>query len=255
MSLEALGIFLALAGVAAYVQTVTGFAFGLVMMGAVALGGLLPLPDAAVMIGLLSLVNTGQMVLHGGWRHVARHELGLVLVASLPTLAIGYFLLEWLADTRADILKIALGTAIMASSLQLAVQRKALARQSPDASFVGFGIVSGLMSGLFSTGGPPLVYHFYRQPLPAVRIRETLVAAFSVSQLVRLSLVAASGNIPPPSTLAGAAAVPVVMAVTYGARRWPPPLSAATSKAVVFVLLFLSGLSLALPAALRLPAG
>jgi uncharacterized membrane protein YfcA len=111
------------------------------------------------------------------------------------------------------------------------------------------------MSGLFSTGGPPLVYHFYRQPLPAVRIRETLVAAFSVSQILRLLLVAASGNIPPPSTLAGAAAVPVVMAVTYTARRWPPPLSAATLKIVVFVLLFLSGLSLALPAALRLPAG
>jgi uncharacterized membrane protein YfcA len=255
MSAQSLAAFLALAGLAAYVQTVAGFAFGLVMMGAVALGGLLPLPDAAVMVGLLSLVNTAQMVLHGGWRHVARRELRLVLSTSLPTLILGYFLLEWLADTRADALKVALGVTIMGASLQLAMRRTALARQSPDASFIGIGIVSGLMSGLFSTGGPPLVHHFYRQPMPVVRIRETLVAAFGIAQVVRLSMVAATGNIPPPSTFTGLAAVPVVMAMTFIARRWPPPLADKTLKMIVFVLLFLSGLSLALPAGLRLFAG
>lgn len=255
MSLAALGAFLLIAGAAAYVQTITGFAFGLVMMGAIALIGLLPLPDAAAMVGLLTLVNAAQMMLHGGWHHVARHELRLVLSASLPALIVGYFLLEWLADTRADALKVALGVVIMGSSLQLAAQRKTLARQSPDTSFIGFGIVSGLMGGLFTTSGPPLVYHFYRQPMPAARIRETLVAAFGAAQVVRLSLVAASGNIPSPSTLAGVAAIPVVMGMTYVARRWPPPLSAPTLKIVVFVLLFLSGLSLALPAALRLLSG
>ena len=106
MSTQVLGAFLALAGVAAYVQTVTGFAFGLVMMGFIALFGLLPLPDAAVVVGILSLVNTTQMVLHGGWRHVARHALRLVLLASLPTLVVGYVVLEWLADSRADALVI-----------------------------------------------------------------------------------------------------------------------------------------------------
>lgn len=255
MSLIDLGTFLFIAGVAAYVQTITGFAFGLVMMGSIALTGLLPLPDAAVMVGLLTVVNASQMMLHGGRHHVARRELCVVLVASLPTLVVGYVLLEWLADTRGDALKVALGAVIMVSSLQLAVQRKALEQQSSDASFVGFGVVSGLMSGLFSTGGPPLVYHFYRQPMLAARIRETLVAAFGAAQVVRLSLVALSGNIPPPSTLVGVAAVPVVMGMTYAARRWPPPLSAAALRIVVFVLLFLSGLSLALPAGQRLLTG
>jgi hypothetical protein len=45
------------------------------------------------------------------------------------------------------------------------------------------------------------------------------------------------------------------MAMTYAARRWPPPLPDALLKIIVFMLLFLSGLSLALPAALRLLAG
>ncbi len=255
MSGQSLGVFLALAGLAAYVQTITGFAFGLVMMGFIALFGLLPLPDAAAMVGVLTLVNATQMMLHGGRHHVAWRQLRIVLSASLPALAVGYFLLEWLAATRADALRVVLGVVIMASSLQLAVQRRSLDRPSSDRSFFAFGVVSGLMGGLFSTSGPPLVYHFYRQPMPVARIRETLVAAFGTAQVVRLSLVAATGNVPPPSTLAGVAAVPVVMAMTYAARRWPLPLPDALRKLIVFALLFLSGLSLALPAALRLLGG
>lgn len=254
MGLGPLVVFVGFAAVAAYVQTLTGFAFGLVMMGAVALVGLLPLPDAAAMVGMLTLVNATQMLVQGGWRDVAPRELRLILVASLPSLLVGYALLEWLADTRADLLKIGLGLVIMLSSLQLAVRPAGLARRSSNASFVGFGMVSGLMSGLFATGGPPLVYHLFRQPLSHARIRETLVTAFGVAQAVRLVVVVASGNMPSMSPVALILAIPTVMLMTYAARRWPPSLSQQAMRRIVFVLLFLSGLSLALPAALHLVA-
>ena len=254
MGLGPLVVFVGFAAVAAYVQTLTGLAFGLVMMGAVALVGLLPLPDAAAMVGMLTLVNATQMLVQGGWRDVAPRELRLILVASLPSLLLGYALLEWLADTRADLLKIGLGLVIMLSSLQLAVRPAGLARRSSNASFVGFGMVSGLMSGLFATGGPPLVYHLFRQPLSHARIRETLVTAFGVAQAVRLVVVVASGNMPSMSPVALILAIPTVMLMTYAARRWPPSLSQQAMRRIVFVLLFLSGLSLALPAALHLVA-
>lgn len=77
MGLTPLLAFAGFAAVAAYVQTLTGFAFGLVMMGAIALVGLLPLPDAAAMVGMLTLVNATQMFAQGGWREIARHEFGL----------------------------------------------------------------------------------------------------------------------------------------------------------------------------------
>lgn len=252
MDLGPLVTFVGFAAVAAYVQTLTGFAFGLVMMGAVALVGLLPLPDAAAMVGMLTLVNATQMLVQGGWREVARRELRLILIASLPSLFVGYALLEWLADTRADLLKIGLGLIIMLSSLQLAIRPAGLATRSSDASFVSFGVISGLMSGLFATGGPPLVYHLFRQPLPHARIRETLVAAFGTAQAVRLVAVVASGNLPSMSPVALILSIPAVMLMTYAARRWPPSLSQRTMRKIVFVLLFLSGLSLALPAALHL---
>lgn len=254
MELGPLIVFVGFTAIAAYVQTLTGFAFGLVMMGAIALVGLLPLPDAAAMVGMLTLVNATQMLVQGGWREIAGRQLRLILVASLPSLFVGYALLEWLADTRSDLLKMGLGLVIMLSSLQLAIRPVALAKPSSDASFVGFGFISGLMSGLFATGGPPLVYLLFRQPMPHARIRETLVTAFGTAQAVRLVVVVASGNLPSMSPVALVLAIPVVMLMTYAARRWPPSLSQPTMRKIVFVLLFLSGLSLALPAAIHLAA-
>ena len=252
MDLGPLVAFVGFTAVAAYVQTLTGFAFGLVMMGAIALVGLLPLPDAAAMVGMLTLINATQMLVQGGWREVALRELRLILGASPPSLFVGYALLEWLADTRPDLLKIGLGLVIMLSSLQLAIRPAALAKPSSDASFVGFGVISGLMSGLFATGGPPLVYLLFRQPFRHERTRETLVTAFGTAQAVRLVVVVASGNLPSLSPVALALAIPTVMLMTYAARRWPPSLSQRTMRTSVFVLLFLSGLSLALPAAMHL---
>lgn len=243
--------FLMLAGVAAYVQTMTGFAFGLITMGGVGLTGLLSLPDAALLVSMLTLVNAVQMLLKG-WRDVAWREFRLVMVASIPMLFVGYWLLEWLAGTRADLLRLFLGLAIVVSSLQLARKPEPLARRSGDGSFLFFGSIAGLMGGLFSTAGPPLVYHLYRQPLPLVRIRETLVTVFALNAVIRIGLVVFSGNLPSGSTLTGLFAIPVVMGATYAARRWPLPVSPAALRRIVFGLLLLSGLSLGMPALVRL---
>jgi len=251
MSLAALIGFLALAGAAAYAQTLTGFAFGLITMGGVGLTGLLSLPDAAMIVSVLTLVNATQMLLKG-WRDVAWREFAFVMAASIPMLFVGYWLLEWLADTHADLLRLLLGVAIVVSSLQLARKPEPLARPSGDGSFVFFGAVAGVMGGMFSTAGPPLVYHFYRQPMTLVKIRETLVTVFALNAVFRIGLVVLSGNLPPASTLTGLLAIPSVMGATYAARRWPPPVPAPTMRRIVFVLLFLSGVSLAAPAVFRL---
>jgi len=70
-----------LAGLAADMQTLTGFAFGLIMMGGLGLTGLMPLPDAAVLVGCMMLVNAAQ-VLARGWRDIAWRAFWPVIVAS-----------------------------------------------------------------------------------------------------------------------------------------------------------------------------
>jgi uncharacterized membrane protein YfcA len=243
--------FLVLAGAAAYAQTLTGFAFGLITMGGVGLTGLLSLPDAAMIVSVLTLVNATQMLMKG-WRDVAWREFVIVMAASIPMLFVGYWLLEWLAGTRADLLRLILGLVIIVSSLQLARKLEPLAKQSSDGSFLFFGAIAGVMGGMFSTAGPPLVYHFYRQPMPLVKIRETLVTVFALNAVFRIGLVIASGDLPAASTLSGLLAIPAIMGATYAARRWPPPISPVTMRRIVFVLLFLSGVSLGAPAVIHL---
>ncbi|AYG62810.1 sulfite exporter TauE/SafE family protein [Rhizobium jaguaris] len=243
---EILG-FVLMAGVAAYVQTLTGFAFGLLLMGGVGLTAVMPLRDAAVVAGVLTLVNATIMMVKG-WRDVLRRELVLVLCSSLPTLVAGYFLLDVLATNGLIYLRIILGVVIVISSLQLVLPPKKEQQEATNSSFVFFGAFSGIMSGLFSTSGPPLVYHFYRQPLPIAAIRETLVAIFAFNALIRLLVVIADDTFPELHYWPAFSAVVTVAIGTHLARHLPPPLSPKVLKLIVFLLLCASGLSLALPA-------
>ncbi|CAN7678189.1 TSUP family transporter [Pararhizobium sp. LjRoot238] len=251
MSAAGLAGLLLLSGVAAYMQTLTGFAFGLIMMGGIGLSGLMPLPEAAVLVGCMVLVNAAQ-VLARGWRDIAWPEFWPVIIFSLAALTAGYWLLGVMVSASIDWLKLVLGIVIIASSLQLALKPQPLAVRSSSASFVFFGAVAGLMGGLFSTAGPPLVYHLYRQPLPAISIRETLVAVFAVNAVIRLAMVAAAGDVPHSGFWWGLLCIPVVMIMTFAAKRWPPPLSALSIRRMAFGLLLLSGLSLAVPALLKI---
>jgi len=251
MDTASLVVLLLLAAGASYVQTLTGFALGLLMMGGVGLTGVVPLPDAAVLVGILALVNAAQ-VLAKGWRDIARREFQLVIFVSLAFLVLGYWLLDLLVTASLDWLKLVLGAIIILSSLQLLLRPMPLAKSSGPGSFLFFGAIAGVMGGLFSTAGPPLVYHFYRQPLRPVAIRETLVAVFAVNGMLRLVLVALAGDMPSSSFWWGLLCIPVVMAFTALARRYPPPLTPTGLRRVAFCLLFLSGLSLAAPASLKL---
>ena len=67
MAPGSLAILLTIAAFAAYTQTLTGFALGLIMMGGVGLSGVIALPDAAVLVSILVIVNAVQ-VLAKGWR-------------------------------------------------------------------------------------------------------------------------------------------------------------------------------------------
>ncbi len=246
-----IALLLLLAGTAAYIQTITGFAFGLLMMGGIGLLGLLSLPDAAVIVSMLTLVNAAQVLLRG-WRDVAWKEFRLAIGPGLVLLALGYFLLEQIANTNLNGLRFLLGLVIVGASIQLLLQPHPLPNRSSARSFVFVGALGGFLGGMFSTSGPPLIYHFYRQPLPPVSIRDTLVLIFGVNAVFRLALVAATGNFPVPAlgwVLLGA---PVVTATTFVAKRWPPPLPVLTLRRLAFSLLLLSGLSLAIPALLSL---
>lgn len=254
MTLQALAAFLALTAFAAYIQTITGFAFGLILITGVALGDIMPLPDAAVLVSTLTLANASTM-LSRGWRRIAWREWRLCVFASVPSIFVGLALLDWLASERIDLLRLCLALSIAATSLAVLRTPRRGAGPPRGWTYALAGVGSGVMTGLFAAGGPPLVFRFYMSSLPIQTIRETLVSIYALNAVIRLGGVFASGHAPAASLWWGLLAFPAVMATTAAARRWPPPIASSTLRAVVVVLLLASALSLGLPALPRLFGG
>lgn len=239
-------LFIACVALATFVQSLTGFAFGLVLLGLVAMLHLVPLAEAANVVTLMVLANAAMIV---------RAAPGLPARLMLPTfgssligVGLGACLLAWLSDHAIGALRLTLGLAILACSLLLVLRTETGARLSSRPSFAFFGTLSGVMGGVFASAGPPMVFHLYRQPLDRIVVRDTLVLLFAVNALLRLVIVLAQGRFDSAALMLSLEALPVVLAVTWATRRHPPQWSPLTVRRIVFVLLMVAGASLVLPA-------
>lgn len=236
-----------IASVSSYLQTVTGFAFALVFMSAVAISDLIGIEDGAIIVSILMLVNAGTILIKE-WRYIARRPFRQIVPISLVATVAGTILLPVLLSKSVIWLKFALGVVIIASSLQLLFLRRDPGSPRPAWAFPLSGLAAGLMGGLFAMPGPPVVYALQRY-LPSYReIRATLVAIFAAVTAVRLGM-ASILAVPAGNILATAAMlVPVTIASTVFAHRRPPPLSADMLRLVTVCLLVLTGIVLAWPA-------
>src|SRR5919202_3257843 len=163
-------LFLLFVAVAVYAQNVTGFALALILLGLVGTTDLVPLPDAVNAVTVLAVVNAATFLYR---RRPLRLELSVwpAAAASVLGVAAGTVLLTWLAGTAHEALRLLLGLSIVLCALLLWRATAPLKAVSSRASFAVAGALSGLMGGMFSAPGPPLVYLMYRQPLPLARVQ------------------------------------------------------------------------------------
>ncbi|WP_432262405.1 TSUP family transporter [Cupriavidus sp. TMH.W2] len=250
MSVWQHGLFLLCVGLATFTQNLTGFAFGLVLLGLVAQFHLVPLTVAANVVTVMVLVNAAMVVRR--WPRLPSPLPIAILLSSLVGVATGVWLLSLLSDHAMNELRVGLGLAILVCSSLLILKEHRRERISTSASFALFGWLSGVMGGLFASAGPPMVFHMYRQPLKREVIQETLVLLFAVNAVLRLLLVAAHDSFDMPSARLSLEALPVVLGLTWMARRYPPRWSPASVRRVVFVLLLVAGGCLVVPTLMTL---
>ena len=142
-------------------------------------------------------------------------------------------------------------SAIVCAAVVL-LETAALRERSSPNTFRFWGVVSGLLTGLFATGGPPLVYHFYRQPMALKTVRDTLVATLAASAFLRLAVVVPTGQFSGNALTLSLLALPLVFGLSWWLERHPPGWSRQAILKLVCALLLLTGVGLVVPALLQL---
>jgi uncharacterized membrane protein YfcA len=235
--------FLGLVALGSYVQTVSGFAIALIITGGATAMGLAPVAFTANVVSFVALANTAVAV-HSRHSHI---DLRIMIYASIGVLilsGVGLMVLHDLSSTSIELLKTLLGAVILGSGALLIVHPRPLQQVSPSYVHLIAGGFGGLLSGMLGAGGPPLVVHLYRQPLAFPVIRTTLLAILGIMPLTRIGIESYSGNITVSVLELSLYSVPVSIASTMFARRFPPPVSDQTMKRLAFALLCILGLSL-----------
>ena len=229
----------------AYVQAVTGFAMGLIVVGVVAITGWVSVAVVAAVVTAATFFNV-VTALPGRLHQVHWRESGLMTVGMVPAVFGGLALLDYLGTKLTEALHAVLAATILGGGMLLTLRPDPRTTAAGSCSSLTMGTIGGFMTGMFATGGPPVVYHMYRQPYAVASIRATLLATFGIACVVRLTLLAVHGDLTPEVLGLAGAAVPVVIGATLVGRHFPPPLSDHNTRRLAFLLLMGLGATLLL---------
>jgi uncharacterized membrane protein YfcA len=243
--------FLAVVALATCAQSITGFALALILLGLAGLFELAPLADVANVATVISLASAA-VVLRGARKHVDAQILRPTVTGSVIGIGVGVALLGWLSANVVLLLRLLLGLVVIACAVVVLLRTEPLAQRSSAGSFRRWGFLSGVLGGLFSASGPPLVYQFYRQPIGLDAVRDTMVATFAAGAVVRLAMVVASGQFGLRSLLLCALALPIAVGLSWWLKRHPPAWDRRLVLRIVCGLLLVSGAGLVAPALGRL---
>ena len=228
---------------ATYVQALTGFAFSLLFIGLIGTFDLVPLDEATNAISVITLIQTAAFFrshpLQPGWERVKP-----AIAPSVIGVLVGTALLVWLSGHALYLLKYALGAVIVVTALSMLGNPVPWPKPSKAGVYRVTGLVSGLMGGLFSTAGPPLVYLLYRQPMAQQVVHQCLFLLFAIVQTVRLTFMLVTGSFTWRSLLYIVLSLPVVWLVHRTHERFPIRLSAAATARLAAALLMLAGAGL-----------
>jgi len=236
-------VFLVLVAIGALVQTIAGFAMGLIIMGGVALFGLVDISVAAAVVSFIALLNAA-VALRRTYRFIDRALLQPIALGMAPLIIVGVLLLGFWSDTNHELLKTALGFMIVLAGILLMLKPAPYADRSETGASVLIGCTAGIMGGLYAAGGPPIAYYLYRQPLAIQTVRATLLSIIAFATIFRSGVATWQGHITVDVLSLTALAIPVVVIMTLVGTKLLPVVPELMVRRAVFVLLILMGISL-----------
>jgi uncharacterized protein len=204
---------------AALLRGFTGFGFSLAAVPLLSLAlpptKVVPFVVALqVIVGVVGLRKAWRIC---DWRAVRGLSPGLVLGIPLGLVVLTAF--------SADSVRLAIGCVILGSVLIL-WRGFRLPPAPPSALTFSVGLAAGVISGLASMGGPPIVVYLLALSHQAAVVRATTIVYFMLSSTISLVLMSATGLIDREVLSWSVASVPVLLAGdyvgTWGFRRSRP---------------------------------
>lgn len=230
-----------------YLQTISGFATGMVVMGIAAGFNVVPVATAAIIVGVIAFANGLVVLGHASYRgqlHQVQWGItGMLLLGMTPAIVFGVWLLGYLSNEAVLASRLILGCFITAGAVLLILKPHPRETLTSNLGWVGTGVIGGTFGGLFSVSGPPLVYVIYRQPLLIEQIRVTLIATFTMTALVRLIVVFYEGDLTRDVLALCLLSMPVVFIGTFLGNQFPPKLNDLGMRRLAFTILCVIGVS------------
>jgi hypothetical protein len=228
--------------VAEAVYVMLGFGAGLIAVGGLAL--LLPeLRDVVVLLLLVNLPAELWVV----WR--SRNDIQwrgvFVLFAGIGLgIPAGTWLLRW---GEPAVLLSVLGVFLVTVGAVFLLSRPQHRRRIPVWLAPPVGLLSGVLTGLFGTGGPPLVLYYQVSGVHKTSFRGHLMAIFLLMTTIRVPSYAVFGFITPPRIWSALLVLPAVLLGAVIGNRIHLELGEETFRRMVSAALVVIGLLLLVP--------
>jgi uncharacterized protein len=218
-----------------------GFGSGLIAVGILAL----MFPDLQDVVVLLLLVNLPAevLVVARSRREIAWRRTGAISAGVAVGVPIGAYVLK---TGSPGVVLTVLGIFLVAVGVVLVFLRDGIRVAWPRWSGPPVGLVGGVLTGLFGTGGPPLIIYYHLAGLAKSAFRGNLMALFLLQTFMRIPTYALGGLLTPPRLWSGVMLVPAALAGTWAGQRLHLQLSEAAFRRLVSLLLGLIGLLLLL---------
>jgi uncharacterized protein len=234
-SMELLFIALGLC-LAAAVHGTIGFGFGLIALAL--LGNLVDLKQSSMLLAFSSL----PLVCWIAWslrRHFRWKEVWILQVCSVAAIPFGVHFLE---ATNRQTLSVALGVVLIAAAGQSLTPGLSARRWHPVWLGVPAGLFSGLLSGAFATGGPPIVAYLSSRRLGRLETSAAIQMVFLPTMLMRIAEFARRGLL--TGELVGTGLLGGIFVITgaFLGTTFLRRISEGTFRRLVMTALFLLGI-------------
>jgi len=221
------------------VYVLLGFGSGLIAVGLLAL--LMPeVRDVVVMLLLVNLPAEIYVVV-SSWKRIEWRGVTLIFVGIAAGIPFGAWLLQ--AGEPTFLLGL-LGAVLVIAGLVFLVAPRPRARSLPRWLSPPTGLLSGTLTGLFGTGGPPLVFYYQLCGVDKDVFRGNLMAIFLLMAFVRVPSYIVFDLFSWPRVISAGAVLPAVLLGAWIGNNIHLRLGEDTFRRIVSVALLVIGIVL-----------